>query len=106
MTPRGSPKPYWEMTAEELAEATREFDAEFVADKAKSLTPEMQTRWARAKAKRVPAKNTEHDQTIAVHLEKKLLDRCTRLARKKRITRDCLISRALRAVLAAEGEGE
>ncbi len=44
-------KPYWEMTTEELREATKQFDEEFVADRAKPMTPEMEARWERAKAK-------------------------------------------------------
>ena len=31
-------KKFWEMTQTELAEATREFDQEFVADKARPMT--------------------------------------------------------------------
>lgn len=42
-------------------------------------------------------------KTIAVHLDKDLLDRCTALAKKKRVSRDVLIARGLRALLAAEG---
>ena len=106
MTPKRSAKPYWEMTTKELGEATKEFDVEFVADKARSLTPAMRARWARAKMKRASAKDGVRDQVIAVRLEKQLLERCTDLARRKRIPRDFLISWGLRAVLAAEGEAK
>jgi hypothetical protein len=41
---------------------------------------------------------------IAVRLDKKLLKRCTALAKKKHISRDALIARGLQAVLAVEGE--
>lgn len=44
-------KPYWEMTTEELREATKQFDEEFVFERSKPLTPEMKARWKRAKAK-------------------------------------------------------
>lgn len=104
MTAARSAKPYWEMTAKELAKATKEFDIEFVADQAKRLTPVMRARWARAKAKRAAAKNGTAELTIAVRLEKELVDRCTKLAKKKRISRDFLISWGLRAVLASEGQ--
>lgn len=97
-------KPYWEMTTEELRKATQEFGQEFVADKAKPLTPDMQARWDRARAKPPRAEDGADQQTIAVRLEKALLDRCTALAKKKRISRDALIARGLRALLAAEGE--
>jgi hypothetical protein len=97
-------KPYWEMTTEELREATKEFDEEFVADKAQELTPAMRARWERAKAKAGGADNGAGRQTIAVRLEKGLLDQCLALAKKKRISRDALIARGLKALLAAEGE--
>jgi hypothetical protein len=97
-------KPYWEMTTEELREATKEFDEEFVADKAKPLTPRMQARWERAKARRPRTENGLDEQTITVRLESALLDRCTALAKKKHVSRDALIARGLRALLAAEGE--
>ena len=35
----------------------------------------------------------------------RLLDQCLALAKKKRISRDALIARGLKALLAAEGEG-
>ena len=76
MTAKQSAKPYWQMNAGELAEATKEFDVEFVADKARSLTPAMRARWARAKMKRASARNGATDQIIAVRVEKQLLERC------------------------------
>jgi hypothetical protein len=104
MNRKKNEKPYWEMTTEELREATKEFDEEFVFERAKPLTPEMKARWERAKAKRPRATDGETEQTIAVHLDKALLDRCTALAKKKRLSRDALVARGLRALLAAEGE--
>jgi len=99
-----SQKPYWEMTTEELREATKQFDEEFVAERAEPLTPEMQARWEQAKAKlSVPADHAG-EVTIAVRLDKTLLDRATALSKKKRLTRDALVARGLRALLAAEGE--
>lgn len=96
-------KPYWEMTTEELREATKEFDEEYVAEKAKPLTAAMRSRWQRAKVKSARAENGSGHETIAVRLEKALLEQCTTLAKKKRISRDALIARGLKALLAAEG---
>ena len=104
MSHKKNAKPYWEMTTEELREATKEFDEEFVADRAKPLTPEMRARWERAKAKLPPKEDGETEQTIAVRLDTTLLERCTALAKKKRLSRDALVARGLRALLAAEGE--
>lgn len=97
-------KPYWEMTTEELQEATKQFDEEFVGDKARPLSPEMRARWERAKAKGEPPANGKAEAHIAVRIDKALLKRCTALAKKKRLSRDALIARGLRALLAAEGE--
>jgi uncharacterized protein (DUF4415 family) len=96
-------KPYWEMTTEELREATKQFDEEFVGDKAKPLSPRMRALWEKAQAKGEPI-NGKAKQTIAVRLDAALLKRCTALAKKKRLTRDALIARGLRALLAAERE--
>jgi phosphatidylserine/phosphatidylglycerophosphate/cardiolipin synthase-like enzyme len=97
-------KPYWEMTTAELREATKQFDEEFVGDKAKPLSPRMKALWEKAKAKGEADVNGATDAHIAVRLDKDLLKRCTALAKKKRLTRDALIARGLRALLAAEGE--
>lgn len=104
MSRKNFAKPYWEMTTEELREATIEFNEEFVADKAKPLTPPLQAQWQRAKARPPRGEDGLGERTIAVRLEKALLDRCTALAKKKRISRDALIARGLKALLAAEGE--
>lgn len=99
-------KPYWEMTTGELHEATKQFDEEFVAEKSRPLTHEEQAQWEeiRAKAKLPHAADGQSEQTIAVRLDKALLERCTALAKKKRLSRDALIARGLRVLLAAEGE--
>jgi hypothetical protein len=104
MTRKRSPKPYWEMTTAELREATKQFDEEFVAEKSRPLTPEEQALWEQVKDKRPRATDSETEQTIAVRLDKSLLDRATALAKKKRLSRDALVARGLRALLAAEGE--
>jgi hypothetical protein len=104
MSREGTDKPYWEMTSAELRRATKEFDEDFVGDQAKPLTPRMQERWEKAKARRPRNAPNGGDQTIAVRLEQSLLDRCTALAKKKRISRDALIARGLKALLAAEGD--
>ncbi len=55
MSPGKPQKPYWEMTTEELREATKQFDEEFIAEKSRPLTAEEQAFWEQAKAK-VPCK--------------------------------------------------
>src|SRR5437764_12659232 len=85
-------KPYWEMTTEELREATKQFDEEFVFERSKPLTPEMKARWERAKAKPARTDDGESEQTISVRLDKALLDRATALARKQRLSPDALVA--------------
>lgn len=97
-------KPYWEMTTDELRAATKEFDKELVADRARPLTPQMRERWERAKAKRAHNECANREKTITVRLEAELLHRCLALAKKKRIGRDALIARGLETFLAAEGQ--
>jgi hypothetical protein len=54
MSRKKSQKPYWEMTTEELREATKQFDGEFIAEKSRPLTPEMKALWERVEAKKPP----------------------------------------------------
>jgi hypothetical protein len=102
MNRKRTKKPYWEMTAAELQKATQEFDEEFVADKARPLSPEMKAKWERARLKSPDLKNGARPRTISVRLDGTLLSRCTALAKKKRISRDALIARSLRTLLAKE----
>jgi len=102
MTRKRAAKPYWEMTLSELRESTKEFDEEFVADKSRPLTPAEQALWEKIRARRTLATNGHAQKTVTVHLERTILDRCTALAKKKRISRDALIARALKAFLAGE----
>jgi hypothetical protein len=104
MNHKKTQKPYWEMTTEELREATKEFDEEFVADRAKLMTAKMKAQWELAKAKLPRDEDEKTEQTVTVRLDKALLERCTALAKKKRLSRDVLVARGLRALLAAEGE--
>lgn len=97
-------KPYWEMTTEELREATKQFDEEFVGDKGRPLTPEEQILWEQVKAKGEPSTNGRPEAHIAVSIDKALLKRCTALAKKKRLSLDALIARGICVLLAAEGE--
>jgi hypothetical protein len=64
----------------------------------------MRARWERAKLKQPRGADGSRQHTISVRLNKALLDRCTALAKKKRISRDALIARGLKALLAAEGD--
>ena len=49
MKRKKQPKPYWEMTTKELAEATKEFDKPIPLSKTRPLTKEQRRRWERMK---------------------------------------------------------
>lgn len=102
MKQKKNQKAYWEMTTAELREATKQFDQEFVAEASRPLTPPEQALWETVKAKSPATANGKAAETITIRLEKRLLKRCTALAKKKRLSRDALIARGLRALLAAE----
>jgi hypothetical protein len=65
MSRKKAAKPHCEMTTEELREATREFDHEFVADQSNPLTAEMEARWDRAKIKSPDSQKSSDGQTIS-----------------------------------------
>ena len=73
-------------------------------ERTKPLSPKMKALWERAKAKGESPANGQAEAAITVHLDEALLKRCMALAKKKRLSRDALIARGLRALLAAEGE--
>ncbi len=95
-------KPYRSMTREELAEATAEFDREFVADNFGHPTADARELWQRAKRKPGRPRLGKGVKVISVSLEKGLLDEADKLAKSKGVSRAGLIARGLRAVLAAE----
>jgi len=94
------------MTAADLAKHTAEFDQEFVADTFKPLTAVERTRWERVRQKRSGLEANSDTPEVSVRLDRDLLARSDALAEKLGITRDCLIARGLKAVLAAAGESE
>ncbi len=95
-------KPYWEMTTEELAKATAEFDKEFVIDKSRPLSPEQRRRWQAMKRKMGRPQRGDGVKVISLSVERGLLAKSDRLAKKLRITRAALVDQALRAMLKAQ----
>jgi len=98
-------KRYQDMNTDELAAATAEFDQEFVIDKCRSLTKSERAQWQRMKRKRGRPIVGNGAKVVAISIERDLLNRCDRFAKKKRVSRASLIARGLRAVLAAEESG-
>lgn len=95
-------KPYWEMTTDELAEATKQFDEEFVIDQSRPLTPAEHVKWERLK-RATPGrpKVGEGVQVVSVSIEKQLLRSADRLAKRRKVSRASLIAEGLRALLAS-----
>ena len=97
-------KPVTRMKAPELAKATADLDKEGVIDSFAPPPPEAEARWARAKRKRGRPRKGRGVKVISVSVEKDLLTRSDRLAKKLGISRAELISRGLQATLVAAGE--
>ena len=95
-------KPYWEMDAGELAEATKEFDAPFVVDKSRPLTPSERKRWRSAKKKRGRPKVGRGFKRISVSIERGLLGRVNALARKRGVNRSKLLALVLEEAIARD----
>jgi hypothetical protein len=88
-----------EMNADELAEATAEFDREFVADEFGPPDSAARARLNRARRKRGRPVRGRGAKAISVTVELSVLKRTDALAKKLRVTRAQLIERGLRAVL-------
>ncbi|HZZ29858.1 MAG TPA: hypothetical protein VFE46_17815 [Pirellulales bacterium] len=95
-------KPYTEMNARELAEATAEFDQEIAESRLRPLSSEMRQRWNRFKRKRGRPIVGKGAQVISVSVEKGLLTKADQLAKKLKISRAKLISKGLETVLQHE----
>jgi len=94
-------KKYWEMTADELAAATKEFDQEGVADTFDAMTPTEEAVWQAAVRKRPRGRpvNGRGVKVISLGIEAGLLERADALAKKRRISRATLVAEGLEAVL-------
>jgi hypothetical protein len=92
-------KPYTQMNAKELAAATTRFDEKFVIDRSREPTPDERLQWNRAKRKRGRPKQGQGVQIISVSIEKGLLKKTDRLAKKLHTQRTRLIARGLEAIL-------
>ncbi|MCI0381164.1 MAG: hypothetical protein L0215_26565 [Gemmataceae bacterium] len=93
-------KKYWEMTAAELATATKHFDVEDIERQSRALTPEERKQWRRVRRKRGRPKSGKGFQRISVSIEKGLLKRVTAFAAKRQLTRSKLMALLLEDALA------
>jgi hypothetical protein len=95
-------KPYWEMSSEELAAATRDLDAPFVVDASRPLTALERKRWKSVKKKRGRPRIGRGFKRISVSIEKGLLGRVNALARKRRVNRSKLLALVLEEAIARD----
>lgn len=79
-----------DMTAEELAEATREFDRPFAFEKARPMTP--RERREEHKLRRGRPKIGMGSQKISISLERTLVEETDLVARKRGVKRSELIA--------------
>jgi hypothetical protein len=96
---------YWEMNATELADATRAFDKEFVADKSKPLDAADRALHRKA-AKPGRPKVGKGAYRINITVEQQLLARTDHFAKTHGLTRSQLIAHALRHEMAGAKEGK
>jgi hypothetical protein len=94
---------YEKMPPKELKAATAKFDQEFVAEESRPLNAEERALWAKARRKPGRPKVGRGVRVISVSVERALLGRSDALAQRLGISRASLVSRGLKAVLAAEG---
>ncbi len=87
-------KPYWNMTAAELAEATKDFDREFAPTK--PLNAKMKSRLKRAERGPGRPKIGKGAKSVLISVEQDLLKQADAFARKNHLSRSQLIAQLLR----------
>jgi hypothetical protein len=97
-------KPYWEMTTDELAEATREFDREFPTGFGPP-TARQRALLARAATRGRPVVGAGALK-LHVSVERTLLARAEAYARKHKLNRSQVIALALRKLLEDDAKTE
>jgi hypothetical protein len=90
---------YWEMTAAQLADATREFDKPFAASKARPMNAAERERENRFRAKLGRPKLGKGARAISVTIEQGLLSRADAYAKHLGLSRAKLIARGLEQVM-------
>jgi hypothetical protein len=94
-----TPKRYQDMTTAELRKATKEFDQEFIAEKARPMNAAERIRNRQLRRRRGRPRVGLGAEKINVCLERNLLASVNRLAKEKGIGRSALIAQALALVM-------
>jgi hypothetical protein len=106
MKQRKPQKPYWEMNAEELAEATKEFDRPIPLSKTKPLSKAERAAFERMR--RSPHRSVYVSRSadgVFVRLDPDLLRRSSRYAAEQKVTLSEVINRSLKGMLAIVEDG-
>lgn len=100
-------KPYWEMNTRELAEATKEFDQEFVLDRGSRPLNAAERGQFRRAAKRGPGRPLvgKGSARINITIERGLLAEADAIGRRENIGRSELIARGLRLLVSMRKAG-
>lgn len=95
----GRQKPYWEMTAAELSEATKEFDEPSDNNYGfRTMTPKERARWNRIKRGPGRPKIGKGSKSVLISVEQDLLKNADAFARKNKLSRSQLIAGFLRTL--------
>jgi hypothetical protein len=89
---------YWEINKTELAQATREFDQEFIADKARPMSVPERAQERRARRRGRP-RIGKGAQKIHITLERGLVKRADKVAKQRGMGRSELIAQALAGII-------
>ena len=92
---KGKRKKYWEMTTAELAEATREFDEPFVAEKGRPLNAAEREQESRFRMKLGRPRQGKGAKAVSVTMERGLLSRADAFAKRLGLSRAQFIARSL-----------
>ncbi len=97
-------------TLQELEATTRDLDREFILDSFGTMTPEAATAWERARRKQREKGNAAGTRKVSVTIDRDLLRRADRTAKRLKVSRSWLVKvtleRALNAVEKAEATSE
>ncbi len=94
-------KPYWEMTTEELAAATKRFDKPLPLSRTRPLTKQERARFERMRrAPKMSVFVTRNADGVFIRLPPDLLRRCQRYAAGRKMTLSDVITRSLKGMLA------
>lgn len=99
---KNSRKSIGKLTVAELEKMSGEFDGEFVVDTFGPRSPDATKRLRRAKRKSGRPRVGAGSKPICVTVEKTLLEKIDRIAKRRKTSRARLIARGLKAVLKEE----